>query len=58
MPMITGSASLKLPKRMSTPAMLGERAQGIPRESYSLMTKVTTDHGADPRQSFEDMRRN
>ena len=40
-----------------TPAMLGEALKPFPRESYTLMTKVTTDPGADPRQRFEDMLR-
>src|ERR1035441_910633 len=30
-----------------TPAMLGEALKGIPRDSYQLMTKVTTDEGVD-----------
>jgi aryl-alcohol dehydrogenase-like predicted oxidoreductase len=41
----------------ATPAMLGEALKGIPRESYQLMTKVTTDEGADPRKRFDEMRR-
>lgn len=40
-----------------TPAMLGEALKPFPRESYQLMTKVTTDPGADPRQRFDEMRR-
>jgi len=40
-----------------TPAMLGEALKPFPRDSYVLMTKVTTDHGADPRQRFEEMLR-
>jgi predicted aldo/keto reductase-like oxidoreductase len=40
-----------------TPAMLGEALKPFPRDSYVLMTKVTTDSGADPRQRFEDMLR-
>ena len=35
-----------------TPAMLGEALKGIPRESYQLMTKVTTDEGVDPKQAL------
>jgi aryl-alcohol dehydrogenase-like predicted oxidoreductase len=41
----------------ATPAMLGEALKGLPRESYQLMTKVTTDEGADPRKRFDEMRR-
>jgi predicted aldo/keto reductase-like oxidoreductase len=41
----------------ATPAMLGKALKGIPRESYRLMTKVTTDEGADPRKRFDDMLR-
>ena len=41
----------------STPAMLGEALKGIPRESYQLMNKVTTDEGVDPRERFDEMRR-
>ena len=41
----------------ATPAMLGEALKGIPRESYQLMNKVTTDEGVDPRQRFDEMRR-
>jgi aryl-alcohol dehydrogenase-like predicted oxidoreductase len=44
-----------------TPAMLGEALKGIPRDSYRLMTKVTTDEGAgpqiDPQKRFDEMRR-
>ncbi len=40
-----------------TPAMLGEALKPFPRESYQLMTKVTTDPGADPHQHFNQMRR-
>ena len=39
-----------------TPAMLGEALKPYPRDSYVLMTKVTTDDG-DPRQRFEEMLR-
>jgi predicted aldo/keto reductase-like oxidoreductase len=39
-----------------TPAMLGEALKPFPRESYVLMTKVTT-NGGDPHQRFEDMLR-
>jgi aryl-alcohol dehydrogenase-like predicted oxidoreductase len=41
----------------ATPAMLGEALKGIPRESYQLMNKVTTDEGVDPRKRFDEMRR-
>jgi 1-deoxyxylulose-5-phosphate synthase len=40
-----------------TPAMLGEALKPFPRDSYVLMTKVTTDQGVDPRQRFDDMLR-
>ena len=40
-----------------TPAMLGEALKGLPRESYQLMTKVTTDKEANPLQRFDQMRR-
>jgi aryl-alcohol dehydrogenase-like predicted oxidoreductase len=40
-----------------TPAMLGEALKGLPRDSYRLMSKVTTDPGADPAQRFDEMRR-
>ncbi len=40
-----------------TPAMLGEALKGFPRDSYRLMSKVTTDPGADPAQRFDEMRR-
>jgi 1-deoxyxylulose-5-phosphate synthase len=40
-----------------TPAMLGEALKGIPRDSYQLMTKVTTDDGVDPAKRFDEMRR-
>jgi 1-deoxyxylulose-5-phosphate synthase len=38
------------------PEMLGTALKGIPRDSYALMSKVTTD-GADPRTTFDEMRR-
>jgi aryl-alcohol dehydrogenase-like predicted oxidoreductase len=34
-----------------TPAMLGEALKPFPRESYQLMTKVTTDTGVDPQKA-------
>jgi predicted aldo/keto reductase-like oxidoreductase len=40
-----------------TPAMLGEALKGIPRDSYRLMTKVTTNEGADPHKRFDEMLR-
>ena len=41
----------------STPAMLGQALKSFPRESYQLMSKVTTDEGVDPQQRFDEMRR-
>ncbi len=40
-----------------TPAMLGEALKPLPRDSYVLMSKVTTDEGVDPRERFDEMRR-
>jgi len=40
-----------------TPGMLGEALKGIPRDSYQLMNKVTTDEGVDPHVRFDEMRR-
>ena len=40
-----------------TPGMLGEALKPYPRDSYQLMTKVTTDEGADPAKRFDEMRR-
>jgi 1-deoxyxylulose-5-phosphate synthase len=40
-----------------TPGMLGEALKPYPRDSYVLMTKVTTDKGVDPHQRFQDMLR-
>ena len=40
-----------------TPGMLGEALKPYPRDSYALMTKVTTDEGVDPMQRFDEMRR-
>ena len=40
-----------------TPAMLGEALKPFPRESYQLMTKVTTDPDADPQARLDQMRR-
>jgi aryl-alcohol dehydrogenase-like predicted oxidoreductase len=39
----------------TTPAMLGEALKPFPRESYKLMSKVTTDQGVDPKQRFDEM---
>jgi len=37
--------------------MLGLALKGLPRDSYQLMTKVTTTHeGVDPRQKFDELR--
>jgi aryl-alcohol dehydrogenase-like predicted oxidoreductase len=38
--------------------MLGVALKGIPRETYQLMTKVTTSGSADPRQKVDELRRN
>ena len=40
-----------------TPAMLGEALKPFPRDSYQLMTKVTTNHETDPLKRFDEMRR-
>jgi 1-deoxyxylulose-5-phosphate synthase len=40
-----------------TPAMLGEALKPFPRDSYQLMSKVTTDPGVDPAKRFDEMRR-
>jgi aryl-alcohol dehydrogenase-like predicted oxidoreductase len=40
-----------------TPAMLGEALKPFPRDSYQLMTKVTTYHEGDPLQRFDELRR-
>ena len=39
-----------------TPAMLGEALKPYTRDSYQLMSKVTTDPDADPLKRFDDMR--
>ena len=36
--------------------MLGIALKGIPRDSYQLMSKVTTFHGGDPQQKFDELR--
>jgi predicted aldo/keto reductase-like oxidoreductase len=41
-----------------TPGMLGEALKGLPRDSYRLMSKVTTFHeGIDPQAKFDELRR-
>src|SRR5947208_2202325 len=37
--------------------MLGVALKGIPRDSYQLMSKVTTRDGVDPRQKLDELRR-
>ena len=37
--------------------MLGIALKGIPRDSYRLMSKVTTRNGVDPQQKFDELRR-
>jgi predicted aldo/keto reductase-like oxidoreductase len=39
-----------------TPAMLGEALKGLPRESYQVMNKVTTELTVDPQKHFDEMR--
>jgi 1-deoxyxylulose-5-phosphate synthase len=41
----------------STPAMLGEALKPFPRDSYQLMTKVTTFHEGEPLTRFDELRR-
>lgn len=41
----------------ATPGMLGEALKPFPRDSYVLMSKVTTDPDTDPRQRFDEMLR-
>jgi 1-deoxyxylulose-5-phosphate synthase len=36
--------------------MLGVALKGIPRDSYQLMSKVTTKDGVDPQQKFDELR--
>jgi predicted aldo/keto reductase-like oxidoreductase len=38
--------------------MLATALKGIPRESYALMTKVTTSNGVDPQAKLDQLRRN
>jgi 1-deoxyxylulose-5-phosphate synthase len=40
-----------------TPAMLGEALKPFPRDSYQLMTKVTTNQESNPLKRFDEMRR-
>ena len=40
-----------------TPEMLGKALKGLPRDSYRLMSKVTTRQGIDMRAKFDEMRR-
>ncbi len=40
-----------------TPAMLGKALKGLPRDSYKLMSKVTTRQGIDMRAKFDEMRK-
>jgi 1-deoxyxylulose-5-phosphate synthase len=37
--------------------MLGVALRGIPRDSYVLMSKVTTKEGVDPQQKFDELRK-
>jgi aryl-alcohol dehydrogenase-like predicted oxidoreductase len=37
--------------------MLGVALKGVPRDSYQLMTKVTTYEGVDPQQKIDELRR-
>src|SRR5580692_11172428 len=37
--------------------MLGMALQGIPRDSYRLMSKVTTRQGVDPREKIDELRK-
>jgi aryl-alcohol dehydrogenase-like predicted oxidoreductase len=37
--------------------MLGIALQGIPRDNYRIMSKVTTRNGADPQQKFDELRK-
>ena len=40
-----------------TPTLLGTALKGIPRESYRLMNKVTTNEDVDPKERFDEMLR-
>jgi 1-deoxyxylulose-5-phosphate synthase len=37
--------------------MLGIALEGVPRDSYRLMTKITTYHGGDPQAKIDELRR-
>jgi predicted aldo/keto reductase-like oxidoreductase len=37
--------------------MLGVALQGVPRDSYKLMSKVTTRDGVDPQRKFDELRK-
>lgn len=37
--------------------MLGVALKGVPRDSYRLMSKVTTREGVDPKQKFDELRK-
>jgi len=37
--------------------MLGVALKGIPRDSYRIMSKITTRQGVDPQQKFDDLRK-
>jgi predicted aldo/keto reductase-like oxidoreductase len=37
--------------------MLGVALQGLPRDSYRIMSKVTTHAGGDPQQKFDELRK-
>lgn len=41
----------------STPAMLGEALKPFPRDSYQLMSKVTTEYDGDPLKKLDELRR-
>jgi aryl-alcohol dehydrogenase-like predicted oxidoreductase len=41
----------------ATPALLGVALKGLPRDSYILMNKVTTELSVDPQKHFDDMLR-
>jgi aryl-alcohol dehydrogenase-like predicted oxidoreductase len=41
----------------TTPAMLGEALKPFPRDSYQLMSKVTTEYDGDPLAKLDELRR-
>ncbi len=41
----------------TTPAMLGEALKPFPRDSYQLMSKVTTEYDGDPLKKLDELRR-